>query len=72
MSVRLREIQTILTQPKGEGASGWQEILTVKVIDDGQGPYITLQTEQWTLDLEEVQGFLQTMEKMLTIHEGLK
>ena len=73
MSVKLCEIRTVLTQPMdSEGEPFRDQMLTVKVIDVGQGPYMVLETERWTLDLEEVQGFLLTLEKMLTIHEGLK
>lgn len=73
MSVKLCEIRTVLTQPMdSEGEPFRDQMLTVKVIDVGQGPYMVLETERWTLNLEEVQGFLQTLEKMLTIHEGLK
>lgn len=73
MSVKLCEVRTVLTQPMdSEGEPFRDQVLTVRVIDVGQGPYMVLETERWTLNLEEVQGFLQTLQKMLTIHEDLK
>lgn len=73
MSVKLCEVRTVLTQPMdSEGEPFRDQMLTIKVIDTGQGPYMVLETERWTLNLEEVQGFLETLKKMLTIQEGLK
>lgn len=73
MSVKLCEVRTVLTQPMdSEGEPFRDQMLTVKVIDTGQGPYMVLETERWTLNLEEVQGFLETLKKMLAIQEGLK
>ena len=63
----------MLTQPMdSEGEPFREQLLTVKIIDVGQGPYMVIETERWTLNLEEVQGFLEDLKKMLTIQEDLK
>ena len=73
MSVKLCEVRTVLTQPMdSEGEPFREQLLTVKIIDVGQGPYMVIETERWTLNLEEVQGFLEDLKKMLTIQEDLK